>query len=117
MPVMQWEYVIPKNSCTVHIRNTEQQRLTWPSSSPVRSPFQIRASPFRGIRDNATEANVFLADQFMARCLLNLARFLHMHAYLPGYPAVCLSVDGAYSSRKIEIDSYPMDPREVWRLI
>ena len=117
---MQWEYVIPKNFCTVHIPNTEQQteqRLTWPSSSSVRLPFQIRASPFRGIRDNATEANVFLADQFMARCLLNLARFLHMHAYLPGYPAVCLSVDGAYSSRKIEIDSYPMDPREVWRLI
>ena len=34
-----------------------------------------------------------------------------MHAYLPTYPAVCLSVDGAYYSRKIEIDSYPMDPR------
>ena len=39
-----------------------------------------------------------------------------MHAYLPTYPAVCLSVDGAYYSRKIEMDSYP-DASKVWRLI
>ena len=62
--------------------NNEQQNKDSPHLLGRRgrlSRFRVRGIR---VRDNATKANVFLADQFTARCLLN--RKIHTFTLEPG---------------------------------